>query len=94
LGALRRNRLISRNSISPFEHTIRNEFPDAPWGVNIYAANAFEVPDTLAASSLHDLFTIFLSRAGSGGILNVVNGIGGSSTIANPDAPVTLVSYP
>ena len=63
-------------------------------GVNIYAAHAFEVPVTLPASSLHDLLTIFLSTAGSGGILNVVNGIGGSSTIANPDTPVTVVSYP
>jgi hypothetical protein len=63
-------------------------------GVNIYAANAFEVPTTLRASSLHDLFTIFLSTAGSGGILNVVNDTGGSSTTANPDVPVTVVSYP
>jgi len=63
-------------------------------GVNIYAANAFEVPTTLPASSLHDLLTIFLSTAGFGGILNVVNGTGGSSTIANPDVPVTVVSYP
>jgi hypothetical protein len=63
-------------------------------GVNIYAANAFEVPTTLPASSLHDLFTIFLSTAGSGGILNVVNDTGGSSTTANPDVPVTVVSYP
>jgi hypothetical protein len=63
-------------------------------GVNIYAANAFEVPATLPPSSLNDLLTIFLSTAGSGGILNVVNNTGGSSTIANPDAPVTLVSYP
>jgi hypothetical protein len=63
-------------------------------GVNIYAANAFEVPSTLPASSLHDLLTIFLSTGGSGGILNVVNGTGGSSTIANPDTPVTVVSYP
>jgi hypothetical protein len=63
-------------------------------GVNIYAANAFEVPTTLPAGSLHDLLTIFLSTAGSGGILNVVNGIGGSSTIANPDTPVTVVGYP
>jgi hypothetical protein len=63
-------------------------------GVNIYAANAFEVPATLPASSLHDLLTIFLSTAGSGGILNVVNDTGGSSTIANPDVPVTVVSYP
>ncbi len=61
-------------------------------GVSIYAANAFEVPTTIAASSLHDLFTIFLSTTGSGGILNVINNTGGSSTIANPDAPVTVVS--
>ncbi len=63
-------------------------------GVNIYAAHAFEVPVTLPASSLHDLLTIFLSTAGFGGILNVVNNTGGSSTIANPDVPVTVVSYP
>ena len=63
-------------------------------GVNIYAAHAFEVPTTLPAASLNDLLTIFLSTAGSGGILNVVNDTGGSSTIANPDAPVTVVSYP
>jgi hypothetical protein len=63
-------------------------------GVIIYAANAFEVPVTLPTSSLNDLLTIFLSKAGSGGILNVINGTGGSSTIANPDVPVTVVSYP
>jgi hypothetical protein len=63
-------------------------------GVNIYAANAFEVPATLPAGSLNDLLTIFLSTAGSGGILNVVDGVGGSSTIVNPDVPVTVVSYP
>jgi hypothetical protein len=63
-------------------------------GVNIYAANAFEVPKTLPSGSLNDLLTIFLSTAGSGGILNVVNDTGGSSTIANPDIPVTVVSYP
>jgi hypothetical protein len=64
-------------------------------GVPIFAANAFEVPDTLPPSSLNDLLTIFLDPVnGSGGILNVINGIGGSSTIANPDVPVTVVSYP
>ncbi len=63
-------------------------------GVSIYAANAFEVPATLPAGSLHDLFTIFLSTSGSGGILNVINNTGGSSTSANPDTPVTVVSYP
>jgi hypothetical protein len=64
-------------------------------GVDIFAANAFEVPSTLPAGSLHDLLTIFLDPShGKGGILNVVNGTGGSSTIANPDTPVTVVSYP
>ncbi len=63
-------------------------------GVNIYAAHAFEVPTTLKPGSLHDLLTVFLSTAGSGGILNVVNDTGGASTIANPDVPVTVVSYP
>jgi hypothetical protein len=63
-------------------------------GVNIYAANAFEVPTSLPAGSLHDLLTIFLSTSGAGGILNVINGTGGSSTSANPDTPVTVVSYP
>ncbi|HET9920620.1 MAG TPA: glycosyl hydrolase family 28-related protein [Ktedonobacteraceae bacterium] len=63
-------------------------------GVNIYASHAFEVPTTLPTASLHDLLTIFLSTSGSGGILHVVNDTGGSSTSANPDTPVTVVSYP
>jgi len=64
-------------------------------GLNIYAAHAFEVPATLPAGSLHDLLTIFLDPThGMGGILNVVNDTGGPSTIANPDTPVTVVSYP
>src|SRR5712692_4700541 len=63
-------------------------------GVNIYAAHAFEVPVTLPTSSLNDLLTVFLSTAGFGGIQHVVNDTGGSSTIANPDVPVTVVSYP
>jgi hypothetical protein len=63
--------------------------------VNIYAANAFEVPASLPPASLNDLLTIFLDAThGLGGILNVINGTGGSSTIANPDVPVTVVSYP
>jgi hypothetical protein len=64
-------------------------------GLDIFAANAFEVPTNLAAGSLHDLLTIFLDPGiGKGGILNVINDTGGSSTIANPDVPVTVVSYP
>ena len=61
-------------------------------GVNIYAANAFEVPVDLPASSLNDLLTVFLG--GMGGILNVVNDTGGSATAGNPDVPVPVVSYP
>jgi hypothetical protein len=64
-------------------------------GVDIFAAHAFEVPDALPLGSLHDLLTIFLDPgSGKGGILNVVNDTGGSSTIANPDEPVTVVDYP
>ena len=64
-------------------------------GVDIYADHAFEVPTTLPAGSLNDLLTIFLDPTnGKGGILNVVNDTGGSSTAANPDVPVTVVSYP
>jgi hypothetical protein len=64
-------------------------------GIDIFAANAFEVPANLPASSLHDLLTIFLDASnGKGGILNVINGTGGSSTIANPSVPVTVVNYP
>ena len=64
-------------------------------GVDIFAAHAFAVPATLPASSLNDLLTIFLDPGtGKGGILNVVNDTGGPSTIANPDVPVTVVSYP
>jgi hypothetical protein len=64
-------------------------------GVDIFAANAFEVPASLPPFSLKNMLTIFLDPSiGRGGILNVVNGIGGPSTIANPDAPVTVQSYP
>jgi hypothetical protein len=64
-------------------------------GLDIYASNAFEAPGTLPSSSLNNLLTIFLDPSkGRGGILNVINGIGGPSTIANPDVPVTVQSYP
>ena len=63
-------------------------------GVSIFADHAFEVPTTLPPGSLHDLLTIFLSTGGSGGISHVVNETGGSSTIANPDKPVTVVNFP
>ena len=40
---------------------------------------------------LHDILTVNLS---AGTIDHVVNDTGGSSTIANPDVPVAVVSYP
>ena len=63
-------------------------------GVQIFATSAFEVDNTPGVQ-LHDLLTIFLNATGgSGGIDHVVNDVGGSSTIANPDTPVNVVSYP
>ena len=85
--------LIS-SSVSSFHGYGMGSYSFFNQGVSIFAANAFQVPASLPASSLNDLLTIFLSTAGSGGILNVVDGTGGSSTIANPDTPVTVVSYP
>jgi hypothetical protein len=83
------------NNVTSFKGYGMGSYSFFNQGVNIFAANAFEVPSKLPPESLNDLLTIFLnSSGGSGGILNVVNGIGGSSTIANPDTPVTVVSYP
>jgi hypothetical protein len=51
------------------------------------------VPDTVrrgACTPAHDLPR---PSHGKGGILNVVNDTGGSSTIANPDVPVTVVPF-
>lgn len=63
-------------------------------GVDIFADNAFVVPKRPGVD-LHDLLTIFLdANNGKGGIRNVINNVGGSSTIANPDTPVTVVNYP
>ena len=64
-------------------------------GVSIFSANAFEAPKTLPAGSFKDLLTVFLDPTkGSGGISNVIDGVGGSSTAANPSTPVTVTSYP
>ena len=64
-------------------------------GVDIFAENAFEVPATLAPSSLHNLLTIFLDPpTGRAASPTSSTASGGSSTIANPDVPVTVVDYP
>jgi hypothetical protein len=63
-------------------------------GVPIFATQAFQAPTTTGVQ-FHGLLTIFLDATnGSGGILSVINGIGGSSTAANADVPVDVVSYP
>jgi hypothetical protein len=83
------------DSVTTFRGFAMGSYSFFNQGVDIYADNAFEVPSTLPAGSLHNMLTIFLDPSkGKGGINNVVNGIGGSSTIANPDVPVTVVSYP
>jgi hypothetical protein len=61
--------------------------------VPIFAASAFETANP-PGSELHDLVTIFLSAAGSGGIDHVVNDTGGSSTAANRDVAVDVARYP
>jgi len=82
------------NTVTSFKGYGMGSYSFFDQGVDIFAANAFEVPSSLPPDSMNDLLTVFLSTAGSGGILNVVNNTGGSSTIANPDTPVTVVSYP
>ena len=82
------------NSVTSFSGYGMGSYSYFNQGVSIYAANAFEVPTTLPVGSFHDLLTIFLSTAGSGGITNVINNTGGSSTAANPDVAVTVTSYP
>jgi hypothetical protein len=83
------------NSVTSFNGYGMGSYSFFNQGVDIFAANAFVVPASRPQVKLHDLLTIFLDAAnGKGGILNVVNGVGGPSSIANPDAPVTVVDYP
>jgi hypothetical protein len=83
------------NSVRSFNGYGMGSYSFFNQGVDIFSANAFVVPTTLAAGSLHNLLTIFLDKTnGSGGITNVVNDTGGSSTATNADVPVTVVSYP
>lgn len=63
-------------------------------GVPIYATQAFQVPTTPGVR-FHDILTIFLDATqGSGGILSVIDGVGGSSTAANADQAVDVANYP
>ena len=49
------------NSVTSFSGYGMGSYSFFNQGVNIYAANAFEVPVTLAPSSLNDLLTVFLN---------------------------------
>ena len=63
-------------------------------GVPIFATQAFQAPHTPGVQ-FHDVLTVFLNvNGGSGGIDTVINGVGGSSTAANPDTPVDVTGYP
>jgi hypothetical protein len=63
-------------------------------GVPIYASDAFVAPDTPGVQ-FSGLLTVFLNaNSGQGGIDNVINGVGGSSTATNADVPVDVTSYP
>jgi hypothetical protein len=83
------------NRVKAFTMTGAGSYSFFNQGLDIFASNSFEVPSTLPKGSLTNLLTIFLDPVnGKGGIDNVVNGVGGPSTIANADIPVTVVSYP
>ena len=63
-------------------------------GVPISATQAFQSPDRTGVQ-FRDLLTLFLNpNGGMGGIDTVINGVGGSSTIANPSTAVDVASYP
>ena len=86
--------LVVGSGVKSFKGTGMGSYSFFNQGVDIFAANAFEVPVTPGVR-LHNLLTIFLDPSnGKGGIRNVVNGVGGPSTVANADVPVTVVDYP
>ena len=64
-------------------------------GVPIFATQAFQCagqPGRAVPRPADDLPQC--DNGGSGGINTVINGVGGSSTAANPDTPVDVLSYP
>lgn len=83
------------DSVTSFRGAAMGSYSFFNQGLDIYASHAFEVPTTLPAGSLRNLLTIFLDPGtGRGGIDHVINDAGDSSTIANPDVPVAVLSYP
>jgi hypothetical protein len=62
--------------------------------IPIFASEAFQAP-TSPDVRFHNVLTVFLDPTnGSGGILSVIDGVGGSSTAANPDVAVVVANYP
>jgi len=60
----------------------------------LVSPNVTRSPDTPGVQ-FRDVLTVFLNaKQGSGGIDTVINGVGGSSTAANPSKPVDVASYP
>ena len=82
------------NSVRSFQGYGMGSYSFFNQGVPIFATQAFQSPNTPGVQ-FHNLLTIFLDAVhGSGGINSVINGVGGSSTAANPDTPVDVTSYP
>ncbi len=82
------------NDVTSFQGYGMGSYSFFNQGVPIYATDAFVSPDRPGVQ-FNGLLTIFLnSNGGNGGIDNVINGVGGSSTIANPDSAVDVPSYP
>ncbi len=53
-----------------------------------------QIQDTLNQVATQQMPNQFGPQSARGGILSVINGTGGSSTVANPDTPVDVASYP
>jgi hypothetical protein len=82
------------NAVTSFKGYGMGSYSFFNQGVDIHSANAFEAPDTPGVQ-FQGLLTVFLDPVhGAGGIDNVINGVGGSSTAANPDVAVDVPSYP
>ncbi len=82
------------NKVTRFQGYGMGSYSFFDQGVPIYSAEAFQAPDRPGVQ-FHDLLTVFLNaNTGQGGINSVINGVGGSSTIANPDTAVDVTAFP
>jgi hypothetical protein len=77
-------------SVTTFKGYAMGSYSFFNQGVAIYAATAFQAPDTPNVQ-FQDVFTRFLS--GSGGINSVINGTGAAVTTTSP-GPSDVITYP